>query len=323
MANQYAVIHVEKHTGAGKGALDRHIDRAHIPENADPKMTLFNRQVVRLQQQDGTYRLYTKPLWEQKDGSITERVNRRITEGYRSKKAIRKDAVRRLDVILTGSHDVMCAIKDEKLLSKWAFDNYRFLQQEYGKSNIVSFAIHLDETTPHVHATVVPLTTDGRLSAKELVGDKKKLELLQDKYAEAMKPYQMQRGQRNNHAHHNDTKEFYRQINTAVTTVETDISEVPQIEQPPVAFNLFTESRSDYQNREQKRIGDFATKLSQNLKEKEFKVLSIQKENDRLKSQIWAQKMEKVTERNKKILASRLNSQEVIKQQRPKQGRGL
>ena len=51
---------------------------------------------------------------------------------------------------------------------------------------IISAVVHMDEKTPHMHLSFVPLTEDGRLSAKEIIGNKKKLIKWQDAYWEHM-----------------------------------------------------------------------------------------------------------------------------------------
>lgn len=46
----------------------------------------------------------------------------------------------------------------------------RFLVSEFGKENIVALALHLDESSPHFHAVVIPATTDDggpKLQAKK------------------------------------------------------------------------------------------------------------------------------------------------------------
>lgn len=53
---------------------------------------------------------------------------------------------------------------------QWAMDIHGFVCDEFGKDNIVSFIAHLDETNPHIHCVMVPITSDGRLSAKEMIG---------------------------------------------------------------------------------------------------------------------------------------------------------
>ena len=61
-----------------------------------------------------------------------------------------------------------------------------FLQQNQDPKTIISAVVHMDEKTPHMHLSFVPLTADGRLSAKEIVGNKKKLTQWQDKFWEHM-----------------------------------------------------------------------------------------------------------------------------------------
>ncbi|GAA4310324.1 hypothetical protein GCM10023183_28130 [Nibribacter koreensis] len=49
----------------------------------------------------------------------------------------------------------------------WQQANFDFVAQEYGKAKMVRFTLHMYEKTPHIHAVVVPLTEDRRLSAKD------------------------------------------------------------------------------------------------------------------------------------------------------------
>ncbi|NGC07282.1 hypothetical protein G0V52_13305 [Staphylococcus aureus] len=56
------------------------------------------------------------------------------------------------------------------------------MEEEYGKENLLYATVHMDEITPHMHYGVVPITKDGRLSAKEVVGNKKALTEFQDRF---------------------------------------------------------------------------------------------------------------------------------------------
>ena len=73
----------------------------------------------------------------------------------------------------------------------------RFFEQFQSRETIISAVVHMDEKTPHMHLSFVPLTTDGRLSAKEIVGNKKKLTWWQDKCWEHMvqKYHEIERGE--------------------------------------------------------------------------------------------------------------------------------
>ena len=61
-----------------------------------------------------------------------------------------------------------------------------FIQENQAPETIISAVVHMDEKTPHMHLCFVPLTQDGRLSAKEILGNKKKLVQWQDKFWEHM-----------------------------------------------------------------------------------------------------------------------------------------
>ena len=57
---------------------------------------------------------------------------------------------------------------------KFFREAYAFLSERYGKENVISAYVHLDETTPHLHFAFVPITEDTKrggfkLSAKEVV----------------------------------------------------------------------------------------------------------------------------------------------------------
>ncbi|MDZ5123692.1 plasmid recombination protein [Staphylococcus epidermidis] len=71
-----------------------------------------------------------------------------------------------------------------------------FLEQEYGKDNLLYATVHMDEKTPHMHYGVVPITEDGRLSAKEVLGNKKALTEFQDRFNEHINScgYDLSRG---------------------------------------------------------------------------------------------------------------------------------
>ncbi|MEM8968591.1 MAG: plasmid recombination protein [Bacteroidota bacterium] len=92
------------------------------------------------------------------------------------------------------------------------------MANEFRKENIVGFAMHLDEKTLHIHATVVPLTKDSRLSTKEyLFGHKEKLRGFQDRYANAMVPFGLERGLKGSCSKHQTTSQYYRQKEHAVS----------------------------------------------------------------------------------------------------------
>jgi len=92
---------------------------------------------------------------------------------------------------------------DNKKANDWVKANYEFACKEFGKENIVRFTLHLDEKTPHLHVVAVPLTKDGRLSAKEIFGNRNELSDRQTRYADAMRDFGLQRGIVGSKAVHN------------------------------------------------------------------------------------------------------------------------
>ena len=104
-----------------------------------------------------------------------------IQKNYKSTKTIRKDAVKNVELIFTSDKDFFDKLshEDER---KFFEKSLEFAQEYFGEKNIFSAIIHKDETTPHMHINLVPITKEGKLSAKEVVGNRKDLEQMQDKY---------------------------------------------------------------------------------------------------------------------------------------------
>jgi len=70
---------------------------------------------------------------------------------------------------------------DEDEREKFFKETYKFLSERYGKENVVSAYVHMDETTPHIHFAFVPVVMDKKknilkVSAKEAI-DKKELSI--------------------------------------------------------------------------------------------------------------------------------------------------
>ena len=91
----------------------------------------------------------------------------------------RKDSVRVVEALVTASPEFF---KGKKKAEVCAFfeEALRFIEKHQSKGTIISAVVHMDEKTPHMHLSFVPLTADKRLSAKDIVGNKKKLTWWQD-----------------------------------------------------------------------------------------------------------------------------------------------
>ena len=119
----------------------------------------------------------------------------------------RSDAVKAIDILLTyGKGEV---VFDE---DAWKRENIRWLWDTFGVENVISAVLHNDETTPHIHAIVVPVVS-GRLNASHFLGGKNAMSDLQTSYADYMAQFGLERGLRNSRARHVDIKRFYAVLN--------------------------------------------------------------------------------------------------------------
>lgn len=104
----------------------------------------------------------------------------------------RSNSVLALDTIYTASPDFFQG-KTNQQNDDFFKDCLQFHQEHFG--HIISAVIHYDETTPHLHVISVPLTKDGRLSARDVIGNKAKMSKTQDAFYEQVgRGYGLERG---------------------------------------------------------------------------------------------------------------------------------
>ena len=198
--------------------------RNYVPDNADAGRTHLNRELVKFP--DGV-------------SSRTEAIQHRInTAGLRRK--VGKNQTKAIRIILTGTHEQMMKIANGGRLDCWIDANLKWLRDTFGNENLVSCVLHMDEKTPHLHATIVPIVTGERVRRKR-EGEKKyetksgprlsaddvmrrtRLHEYQNSYAAAMKPFGLQRGIVGSTAKHQANSDYYRQ---QVIRYEEDIAKL-------------------------------------------------------------------------------------------------
>lgn len=104
----------------------------------------------------------------------------------------RSNSVVALDTIYTASPNFFQG-KTNQQNDDFFKDCLQFHQEHFG--HIISAVIHYDETTPHLHVVSVPLTKDGRLSARDVIGNKSKMSKTQDSFFEQVgRGYGLERG---------------------------------------------------------------------------------------------------------------------------------
>lgn len=175
---------------------------------------------------------------------------------------------------------------DKERMQAWKKEAVEWLHDQFG-DNVVDCKLHLDESTPHIHAVVVPLTKDNRLSARDIFS-KFTLKQMQTGYAKKLETLGIKRGLENSKAKHITIQQYYNAVNSA------EKIKIPQIEPPGLMVKQ--SSREEYAQtiteelkREIKPIlqrakfADFAQR-----KEKEYKHIAMEKiqENNELKKRL-------------------------------------
>ena len=222
----YAVLHLDKAKGADSG-MSAHIERTIHPKNADPTRTHLNRELIQFP--DGVT-------------NRTQAIQHRLdTAGLKRK--IANNQVRAIRILLTGTHEDMVQIEKNGRLDEWCQDNIDWLRKTYGADNVVSVVLHMDESTPHLHATVVPIVhTERQRKKKEQevkrtyrkkapaprlcaddVMSRANLKRYQNTYAEVMQKYGLQRGIEGSEAQHISTHEYYRSLMAQGKDIQEDV----------------------------------------------------------------------------------------------------
>ena len=163
----YAILRFAKHKGGASKALSAHHERTKDSYASNPDIDLSRTAQ--------NFHLVT-PRW-----SYEQEIKHRIqTAGCR----VRKDSVKFVDTLVTVSPEFAKAHEVE--MPEYFRRAFDFLKERVGEENIISAVVHMDEKTPHMHLCFVPLTRDKRLSAKEILGNKKSMIRWQDDFYACM-----------------------------------------------------------------------------------------------------------------------------------------
>lgn len=291
MTMGYAVFHMQKTRGTDSGT-SAHIERKVKPSNADEERTHLNRRLV-----------------EYPDGirTRTQAIQHRLDTAGLTRK-VGKNQVRAIRIMLSGSPDDMQRIVREGRLDEWCADNMKYLAATFGRENIVSADLHLDETSPHIHATLVPIVTTERKRRKQeeratkryrtksvsrprLCADevmsRVKLKEYQNTYAEVMAKFGLRRGIEGSEARHIDTTQFYREVKAMTDTLKADVTELQK--RKTTALEELDRAKKEVQT---ERLKEAATVAATNIAESvgaifgSNKVKTLERENITLRRKV-------------------------------------
>lgn len=163
----YTILRFAKQKDGAARSIDAHHERTKEEYASNPDI-----DKSRIAQ---NYHLVT-PRW-----SYEQEIKHRIQmAGCR----VRRDSVKFVDTLVTVSPEFAKAHEAE--MPEYFNRAFDFLKERVGEENIFSAVVHMDEKTPHMHLCFVPLTKDKRLSAKEILGNKKAMIQWQDDFYACM-----------------------------------------------------------------------------------------------------------------------------------------
>jgi hypothetical protein len=207
----------------------------------------------------------------------------------------RKDAVLCIEHLITASPewDGWGTEKETEFFEK----SKKWLEEKYGKNNVISTTIHRDETTPHLVAYVVPVDeATGRLNAKKFIGGSRlTLSKMQTDFAVEVKHLGLDRGIEGSKAKHTSIKEYYDQVNEYDKTHDLNLSS-PDLPEPD-----FFESKEKYGQRVAQCVLDSVFEQIRPTYE-EYRVQAAQTKSSRKKANDAQKELKQIQEKAKPYL---------------------
>lgn len=166
---EYAILRFAKHKAGPARALEAHHERTKEKYARNPDIDITrSKDNFHIIKPDKRYR---------------QEIEARIkVAGCKT----RKDSTMFVDTLITASPEFFKGRGKQEIKAFFA-EAVAFMEKKIGKGNIFSAVVHMDEKTPHLHLCFTPITEDGRLSAKEILGNRAQLSKWQDEYHAHMK----------------------------------------------------------------------------------------------------------------------------------------
>ena len=199
-------------------------------------------------------------------------IDERIKE-LAPKRKIKDDAVLMTSFILGSDKEFFDDVTPET--QKRFFDDCTdFFTERYGKENVVSAVVHLDESTPHLHFNLMPVT-GGRLCAKELLDRTALRELQTDFYEIVGKKYGLKRGKEGSTAKHLDTVAFKTKKMT-----EAAEAKIREAEEAQTAAKPVKELLESYESARSEKMPFLGKKKEAEIIALRLKNRELEKQND-------------------------------------------
>lgn len=192
------VLRIESiHSLQAFSAKYKHNYRIGNVPNANKEYSHLNEQIIQLPAGE-TYNSFFERKIMEEPYYETHKVHKNATLGY--------------EVMFSyGTKD----LPEDFSIQKWTEKSKEFLIDQFGRDNIASMVLHMDEGTPHIHAIVIPIK-DGKLSARSFLPDRQAMRDMHVKYYEYTKEVGLEPENKYIHIEHNKLGMFYANINQAL-----------------------------------------------------------------------------------------------------------
>jgi Plasmid recombination enzyme len=278
----FAILRIKKLKTAGViQAVGQHNSRERETLNANPEVE--NR--ILIEPQSGSNPKTKKP-------TIWEAVQARIKEAGAK---VRSDSVLACEVFMGASpeyfrpHGGDAGTYNKERLEAWVKLAEKSLREEWGDKNVISAILHLDETTPHVQAVVVPIDkTKPILNAKAWTGGRQALAQMQTRHADVMKAVGLLRGIKGSKATNETVQSHYNSLMKDMP--EVPLAVVSDSKPLTQSMKVFAAKESQRINQEQKRVIEILTEQtrafqSSDKKRREAVKTALKKTEELLASQ--------------------------------------
>ncbi|MGB5709597.1 MAG: MobV family relaxase, partial [Waterburya sp.] len=278
----HAIARIAKLKAGTINASELHVNRERLTPNANEKVAN-----IRFVGEGDLRRL---------DDIVRERIG---------EQTIRKNAVLCVEMLLTASPEYFRPDEPSKAgyyvrdrLENWQQAVKGWLDDEYG-DRIVRAELHLDESTPHIHAYLVPLDERGKLNCRGIFGGRQKLSQFQDSYASAMSPLGLERGIKGSKARHTKVKQYYAAVNRSPNAALDDQTIHQQLADRTRAIR-----KEEQASLTAKSLSKENQKLQQRLEQAENK---IRLQNDQLKS--WKKRYQDIANEVRELPLNKVASE--------------
>jgi hypothetical protein len=153
----------------------------------------------------------------------------------------RKNAVLAVEMLFTFSPEM----KGKITVDEWVKAHKKFIFDEFPNGSVLSAHLHLDETTPHIQLIIAPIIKktvrkkiQWRLACKDYFGTPEKLRQYQDRYANAMSPFGLERGIRGSKAFHKTMKTLYGEVESDMKKASIELEKLEESLESPNFFNV-------------------------------------------------------------------------------------